>query len=153
MGVEVVLLKKIANLGGAGEIVSVSEGYARNFLLSNGWATLATQKAKQEAEELKQKELAEEKQKEVETKAIAQKAKGLTLFFEKEAKRGKLFGSISTEEIRESLKKEGVTVLVKQIELKEKIKELGEYEAKLVFGRGITENIKILVSDDKQSKK
>jgi large subunit ribosomal protein L9 len=153
MAIEVVLLKKVPALGEVGEIVSVKEGYAQNFLLKNGLATLATEKTKKEAEVLKEKAMTEEKQKEEEMRLVAKKIKGLKLNFKKESKEGKLFGSITTEEIKEALKKEGVEVLEKQIEFKEKIKELGEFEAKIKLGKGITENIKIVVFNGEKSKK
>ncbi len=108
---EVILLKKVANLGNIGDRVSVKSGYGRNFLLPQGQATLATVSniAKFEAQRSELEKKAAADLKNAETRAAALKDFRLTITA-KAGSEGKLFGSIGTSDVAEALTREGHAV-------------------------------------------
>lgn len=128
---EVILKKNVDNLGYANEVVSVKNGYGRNFLIPQGYATLATASAKKaHAEIMKQKAHKESKVKteaeELGTKLAAVAIKIVT----KAGDKGKIFGSVNTIQLSEALKAEGLVIDRKSIKItNEPIKEVGTYEA------------------------
>jgi large subunit ribosomal protein L9 len=136
---ELILKKDVENLGFTDDLVSVKNGYGRNFLIPNGHAVLATPSAKKVlAETLKQRSYKEKKiiddaQKE------ADKLNGLELKITAKAGEGdKLFGSISSANLAEALEKEGVSLDKKFISIAGgSIKRTGKYDAKIRFHRAV----------------
>ena len=140
---EIILKQDIDNLGHKDEIVNVKPGYARNYLIPQGYAIMATASAKKVYEEnMKQKAHKEAKLRE-DAEAVAEKMNGLSLRIgTKTSSTGKIFGSINTVMIAEALEKEGFNIERKNITLKgEAIKEVGNYEANVK----IYKNIKVVV--------
>lgn len=128
---EVILKKNVDKLGYKDEVVTVKNGYGRNFLIPQGYAVLATESAKKaHAEVMRQKSHKESKIKE-EAEAIAAKLNGLTVtVVAKIGESGKIFGSVNTIALSEALKAEGIEVDRKSITIiNEPIKEAGTYEA------------------------
>ena len=128
---EIILKKNVDKLGYKDDVVSVKAGFGRNFLIPQGYAALATESAKKaHAEIMKQKSHKESKIKE-EAEAIAAKFDGLTVkVVAKVGETGKIFGSINTIALSETLKAEGVDIDRKSITIaNEPIKEIGTYEA------------------------
>ena len=127
---EVILKKDVQNIGEAGDIVNVKDGYARNYLLPQNFAEIATKGAKENREKnitrikLKQEKLhaeALEKAKKIE-------AVGLLEFSAKAGESGKLFGAITTKKLAEEIKvKAGVDVDRKSISLDSPINKLGKF--------------------------
>ena len=127
---EVILKKDVQNIGEAGDIVNVKDGYARNYLLPQNFAEIATKGAKENREKnitrikLKQEKLhaeALEKAKKIE-------AVGLLEFSAKAGESGKLFGAITTKKLAEEIKvKAGVDVDRKTISLDSPINKLGKF--------------------------
>lgn len=136
---EIILKKDVDNLGFADDLVSVKNGYGRNFLIPQGLAVLATPSAKKVlAENLKQRAYKEKKVVE-EAKSQAEKAKDVDLKITTKAGAGdKLFGSITAADLKEELAKHDVDIDKKYITiLGGNIKRLGQYEAKLRFHRDV----------------
>ncbi|MGO1752411.1 MAG: 50S ribosomal protein L9 [Psychroflexus sp.] len=136
---EIILRKDVDNLGFADDLVTVKNGYGRNFLIPQGVAILATPSAKKVlAENLRQRAHKEAKIV-AEAKGLAEKAKNVSI--ELTAKTGagdKLFGSITTADLSETLAKEGVDIDKKYITIfGGNIKRLGQYTAKLRFHREV----------------
>jgi large subunit ribosomal protein L9 len=130
---EIILLQDFQTLGYKDDIVTVKNGYARNYLIPNGIAINATASAKKiHAENLKQRAHKEEKIKE-EALAIAEKMKDISLTIgAKASTKGKIFGSVNTIQLAESLKEKGFDIDRKLISIKEElIKEVGKYTAKI----------------------
>jgi large subunit ribosomal protein L9 len=128
---EIILKQDIPNIGYKDEIVIVKDGYARNFLIPKGYAINATEPVKKaHLEILKQKAHKEEKIKD-EASKLAEKLKELNLTIgAKTSSKGKIFGSVNTIQIAESLKEKGFEVDRKNISFKEElIKEVGKYTA------------------------
>ena len=128
---EIILKQDIQSLGFKDDIIQVKDGYARNYLIPKGLAINATASAKKVHEEiLRQRQHKEEKIKE-EAQAIADKLKDISLTIgAKASSKGKIFGSVNTIQIAESLKEKGFDIDRKIISIKEElIKEVGKYTA------------------------
>lgn len=126
---EVILQKDVKNLGKKGEVVDVAEGYARNFLLPRGLAVEATAgNLKQVSLENKAKKQKRERELK-EAQDIAAKLDGQKLqIATKVGESGKLFGSITNQDIADRLKRQyKVDIDKRKIELEEPIKSLGKY--------------------------
>ncbi len=144
---KVVLNKDIKGIGKKLQIVDVSEGYARNYLIPKKLANLADNKnvseakTKKEAEQFKK---ATEKQEAVELKAKIEKI--YIEFKEKQGVGGKLFGSVTEKEISEKLnQKLNVDINKKKITLKDPIKNVGTYTAEIKLYEGVVAKLKIVV--------
>jgi large subunit ribosomal protein L9 len=129
---EIILVKDVANLGFADDIVTVKNGYGRNFLIPQGFARLATPSAKKQLEEtLKQRAFKEQKMV-ADAKVVAEKIKGLEVKLTAKVAKGssKLFGSITTIDVAEFLGSNGVELEKKFIKIVGgSIKALGKYNA------------------------
>ena len=142
---KVLLRDDIDTLGGRGEIVKVRAGYARNYLLPQGLATLATKgnikQVENEREALLKKAAVEKST----ADAQAEQMKDIRLDFERRAgENGALFGSVTSMDIAEALKEKGYEVDRRKIALKDAIKETGDYTVDYKLHREVT--IKIPVS-------
>ena len=130
---EIILKQDVNNLGSKDDIVVVKDGYARNFLIPQGFAMMATISAKKMlAENIKQRAHKEAKIK-AEAEKFAESMKGVKLTIgAKTSSTGKIFGSVNTIQIAEALKEKGFEVDRKNIRLQEdQIKDVGEYKAKV----------------------
>ncbi|HOB08307.1 MAG: 50S ribosomal protein L9 [Limnochordia bacterium] len=130
---EVILQQDVKGLGKKGDVVKVADGYGRNFLLPRGLAVPAT------AGNLKQVDLEKESQKQKrerelkEAQEVAARIQGQKLqIATKVGESGKLFGSITSQEIAERLKKQyKVEIDKRKIELEEPIKSVGKHQVKI----------------------
>lgn len=128
---ELILKKNVDKLGYKDDIVDVKPGYGRNFLIPQGYASLATPSAKKaHAEMLKQRSHKESKVKD-EAQDLATKLDGLTIKIgAKVGENGKIFGSVNTIQLAEALAKLGLDIDRKSLKIKdEPIKDAGTYEA------------------------
>lgn len=144
---KVILLEDVKGSGKKGDVVNVSDGYARNFLLPKKFAKEATSSAvheievKKESQRLKEKELREKAQK----LASGIEEMSVTIYV-KTGDSDRLFGSVSTTDIAKALKKEyDIEVDKKKISLDEHIKVLGEYQAKVKLYSGVSANLKVII--------
>ncbi|WP_314347564.1 50S ribosomal protein L9 [Fusobacterium massiliense] len=129
--IQVILLEDVAGQGRKGEIVSVSDGYAHNFLLKNKKAVLATAEELQKIENRKKKEAKkheEERQKAIEVKKILE-GKVLTISV-KSGENGKLFGAITSKEISSQIKEE-LNLDIDKKKIEANIKSLGTDEVSI----------------------
>ena len=136
---EIILKQDVNNMGSKGDIVIVKDGYARNFLIPKGFATMATVSAKKVlAEDIKQRAHKEAKIK-AEAEKIAAKMNGIKLVIgAKTSSTGKIFGSVNTIQIAEALQSKGFEVDRKNIRMQEEqIKEVGTYQAKVKLHKDI----------------
>lgn len=142
----VLLREDIENLGGRGEIVKVKAGYARNFLLPKGYATLAT-KGNVKQIELERSGLLKRAAVEKSTAdAQAEQMGGISLSFERKAgEGGTLFGSVTSMDIADALKAKGYEIDRRKINLKETIKETGDYTVGVKLHREVTVEIPVSV--------
>lgn len=127
---QVILKKDVQNLGEAGEIVSVKDGYARNFLLPQQMAEVATEGALKNREQNIARIQAKQEKLHQEALAIAEKIEkfGKLELSAKAGETGKLFGTITTKKLTEELaEKTGVEVDRKNVSLNAPINKVGEY--------------------------
>ena len=104
---KVILLSDVKKVGKKGDIVEVSDGYGRNFLLNKKLAVLATKKSMEILDEQNLQHDLEEKQKEADAEDLKKKLAGIVLHFQlKTGNGGRIFGSISTKQIVDQLNKE-----------------------------------------------
>jgi large subunit ribosomal protein L9 len=140
---EIILKQEVANLGSKDEIVTVKNGYGRNFLIPRGYAVVATESVKKmHAENLKQRAHKEAKIKE-EAQKVAEQMKDVKLTIgAKTSSKGKIFGSVNTIQIAEALVAKGYNIDRKQISIKEDlIKEVGTYTAKVKLHKEVVVEI------------
>jgi large subunit ribosomal protein L9 len=142
----IILREDLENLGAAGEVVTVRDGYGRNFLLPRGLAALATEKdvAKLEHERrviaVRSAKMAKELAGEVE------KLQAVSVSLARATGEGdKLYGSVTNRDIADALKEQGVTVDAKKIDLVEPIKALGMTEVPIKLGKDAVAKIKVWV--------
>ncbi|MGI6680705.1 MAG: 50S ribosomal protein L9 [Bdellovibrionota bacterium] len=147
---EIILKEDFPQLGFVGDTVKVKSGYARNFLIPRGLAVVANSAQanviKHEmqainAKKARLKELAEEKKGKIGELSLEYKLKA--------GEDGKVFGSITSQNIEESMKKEGVQVERKQIKLSEPLKDGGEFEIPVKLHADVVANLKVLVEIEK----
>jgi large subunit ribosomal protein L9 len=144
---EVILKKNVDKLGYKDETVNVKPGYGRNFLIPQGYATLATASAKKaHAEVMKQKAHKESKIL-AEAEAVAAKLSDLTVTIStKVGENGKIFGSVNTVQLSEALKAAGFDIDRKSLKIKdEPIKEVGTFEAEANLHKGVKPTFKFEV--------
>ena len=157
----VLLREDIDTVGGRGEIVRVRAGYARNFLLPQGFATLATKgnvkQIEQEREALLKKAAIER----ATAEAQAEQMESISLEFHRKAgDQGTLFGSITSMDIAEALQAKGYEIDRRKIALRQPIKETGEYTVHVKLHREVSLPIGVTVTaegseivEDKAEKK
>ena len=129
---EIILKQDIKNLGEKDDVVNVKPGYGRNFLIPQGFASMATPSARKVlAENLKQAAFKQDKIKK-DADAIAARLEGVVLKIgAKAGESGKIFGSVNTIQIADALKKEGFEVDRRRITFDSEPKFIGEYIANL----------------------
>ena len=143
---EVVLKKDHEKLGKAMDVVNVKDGYARNFLIPQGIAVVATEgnrKAVAESKRLAEKR-EEKKQKEARVQAKQIEKIPCTIKV-KVGEDDKLFGSVTTQEIADFLAKEGFAIDKKDLELEEPIKQLGVYSVNITLYKDVVARLKVWV--------
>ena len=142
---EIILLTDIANLGHKDDIVDVKQGYGRNYLIPQGYAILATPSARKVvAENLRQRAHKEAKLK-AEAEAIAAQLAEVKLTIgAKTSSTGKIFGSVNSIMISESLKEKGFDIDRKKIMLKD-VKEIGSYTALIKLHREVKVDVEFEV--------
>ena len=148
---KVILLQDIDKLGKKYEVKEVKDGYARNFLIGKGLAKEATEKALEWLEI--QKEI-QGKKAETDLKKIQENASNLDsyeiIFSVKVGDNEQLFESITVQKISEKLKEAGFEVKKTWIELKEPIKELGEFPVKIKFEHNLEVEIRVIVIKEEE---
>lgn len=143
---KVILKEEIKNLGRMGDVVNVADGYATNYLIPRKLAVEASTKSMKEFEHNKKiiVERAAKLKNEMKTFADTIASKTLTI----KAKAGeeeKLFGSVTTMDIAEALKAEGIEIDKKKIHLDEPIKRLGDYTVDVKLHPEVTTQVKVVV--------
>lgn len=144
---KVLLLQDVKGTGKKGQIVNVSDGFARNYLFPKNWAVEGTEatikgaQKKQAAEdkrEQERKEAAEQKARELKEKIVTLQVRS--------GETGRLYGSVTTQEIADALKAQhGIEVDKRKIELPQPIRQVGETEVTIWLYSGVTTKMKVKV--------
>ncbi|HLR36258.1 MAG TPA: 50S ribosomal protein L9 [Tissierellales bacterium] len=147
---KVILLKDVKGLGKEGNLVTVKDGYARNFLFPREMATEAT---KGNIKEWKLRQKAEEKRAEVEYEEalkLKEKLDKIEIQFKKKAgEEGRLFGSITSQDISDALKeKHNINIDKRKIDMKDNIKTLGTTIVEIKVYPNVVSSIKVDVDQE-----
>ncbi len=143
---KVILQKDVKEVGKVGDLVNVSEGFARNFLFPRKLASEATEKRVKEWEHLKRVADAKKKKAIAERQEVLKTINGKTVTFKVSAgDTDKLFGSVTTTDISKELEKMGHMIDRRDIVLEEQIKVLGTHKAMIKMGDGLEATIQVSV--------
>jgi large subunit ribosomal protein L9 len=142
----VILRENVSSLGKAGQIVKVSDGYGRNFLIPKGLAVEATEKNIKALEEKKKSsETKEQRRREQAQQTKAQLSGMECIIYRKEGDQGKLFGSVTPKDIEQAIAGRGVVIDRKNIVIAEPIKNVGSYPVKIKLPSGLSAEITVTV--------
>ncbi len=147
---KVILKQDVKKVGKRGEVVNVSDGYARNFLIARGLAVPTTERSMEILSAQKAEEAAEEKKREEAAKEVAEKLSKLTLTFHvKSGAEGRVFGSVSTKQITEALNKQGYKVDKKKFLDTAPIQSLGVTKVRVELYKNVigTVNVHLIGSE------
>ena len=144
---QIILLDKVINLGNLGDVVSVKEGYARNFLIPTGRARRATKVAIAEFEARRAELEKAAAAKLAEAQALGEKLNGLTVkLSQKAGVDGRLFGSVTNHDIADALAKEGFAVAKAQVRMPNGLlKNVGEYTVSVSLHTDVLVNVNVSV--------
>jgi large subunit ribosomal protein L9 len=146
MPMQVILTQDVENLGKAGELVSVRPGYGRNYLVPRGFAVSATVRNKNRLDHEKaviERKVTKERASATE---LAGRINGMTLQFERiVGEDEKLFGSVTNRDITEQLKKAGIEIDHRWVQLDAPVKALGKYETSVRLAAGVSATLKFWV--------
>lgn len=146
----IILREDVPKLGKSGELVTVRDGYGRNYLLPQGLGMLATEHNVKQIEHQKKVIAARNAKLAKDAQAVADKLSSLTLKIARQAgEGGKLFGSVSTRDIEDAAASLGVTIDRRKVVIAEPIKVLGEYTVEVKTGQGVVGKVKVVVEEAK----
>ena len=149
---QVILLEKVINLGALGDIVSVMDGYARNFLIPKGKAKRATEANKAEFEARRAELERRQAEKLAEAQALAEKLSGLMVQITRNASMdGRLFGSVTNADIVEALATQGFSIERSAVRMPEgPIKLVGDNTIEIALHTDVTTHITVSVLGEHQ---
>jgi len=146
---KVILKEDVKNIGSMGQIMDVADGFARNYLVPRGLAMEANVKNIKSLEHAKK--VIQEKAKKVKSQAedLSTRVANITVVIKAKAgEEGKLFGSVTTMDIAEQLKNEGVDIDRKKISLDEPIKRLGTYTVNIKLHPEVSTPVQVEVIEE-----
>lgn len=143
---KIILTQDVKKLGFKDDILTVKDGFGRNFLIPQGMAKLATPSAiKQLEEEIKQKAFKQEKLK-MDAEASSKQLEGMSVTIKtKTGTSGKIFGAVTTLQVANVLKDKGITVDRRKIVFNDDIKVVGQYKATINLHREVSVEIDVEV--------
>ena len=143
---EVILREDVEKLGARGQLVKVTSGYARNFLLPKRLAVAATESNKQIVEQERQAHLRKEAKLSADAAELGKLMSNVSITIaQKAGENDQLFGSVTSKDLAEALEKQGYTIERRKIALDEPIKTLGEFKVPLRLHRDVTAEITVHV--------
>ena len=147
----VLLTKDVENIGHAGDVKEVADGYGRNYLLPRKLAIAAGRGAEAEAKRLREAAVKKETKERNEAQAVADEIDNKTVVVRlKVGAEDKAFGSITNQDIAQALKAQHrVEIDRHKIDLKEPIKALGEHQVPLRLHRDVSAHVNVIVTQDR----
>lgn len=146
---EIILMEDVPSVGKMGDLVRVSDGYARNYLLPRKKAVIATAAGLQTLERAKHLSQHKEERSEQEARELAQRLAEISCTVAKPAgEGGKLFGAVTSADIEKALREQGVSVDRKKIMLEEPIKNIGSYTVSLKLHHAVVVQLNLVVEKE-----
>ena len=151
---EVILREHVDNLGRRGEVVKVADGYARNYLLPRKLALLVTEGNKKQIEREREKFEAKEADEKRVADAMAERMANVEIAIaRKVGETDALYGSVTTVDIADALAAKGFEIERRKLQLREPIKQLGEFDVPVKLHRDVTARVKVKVVAEGAGKK
>ena len=149
MRMKLILLEDLKDIGKKGEVKYVKTGYARNYLIPQGKARLATQDALDEIDEQLRQEEMVASQELAKAQRIAERSDGVTVFVKaKTDENGTIYGGIGAVHIQKALSDAGIEVQETNIQLNEPFKQVGDYQVQLNLEHGIEAFINLVIEPE-----
>ncbi len=143
---KVLLIKDVYKLGRAGDVKRVADGYGRNYLIPQGLAVLATEGALKQAERIRQKAAAQRAILNEEMASVAERLQGITLTFAARAgETGKLYGSITAQDVAEALQKKIGYAIKRQMLEMQPLRTLGEHTVRVRLTMDLIPEVRVIV--------
>ena len=151
---EVILKEDVAKLGARGEVVTVAEGYGRNYLLPKKLAVKATAANKAVIDQMKASSVRKLAKEKGDAELLAKQFEGVSLHFTRKAgENDALFGSVTSADIAHELEGRGFNVDRRKIELDQPLKSLGEFDVPIKLHKEVTVHIKVTVTKQDSEEK
>lgn len=146
---KVILQQDVKGKGKAGDVINVSDGYARNFLLPRGLAVEATKSNMNTLKEEKRRAQAKEAAADEQARSLKERLEQMELkIAAKAGENGRLFGAVTSKQLSETLKKQKINVDKKNIQLDEPIRALGVTPVNIRLRKGITAKLRVHVVEE-----
>lgn len=147
MPMQLILTEDVADLGKAGDLVTVKSGYGRNFLVPRGLAVSATTRNVAQLDHRKRIVAARVAKEKAAAASLAERIGAMTLQFERlVGEDEKMFGSVTSRDLARQLGVAGIDIDSRQIELGEPIKAVGKHEVSVRLGAGVATSLKFWVT-------
>jgi large subunit ribosomal protein L9 len=151
--VKLLLNESIKNVGRVGDVVEVSSGYARNFLLPKGLAVEPTPQNVKRIEARRKEIERMERERRDQQAALIKQLEGVEVTLERRAnERGNLFGSVSATDIAKSLQAQGFNINPDDVNLPGKLDRIEKYSVRIKFAEDLATDVKVWVAPDQESK-
>jgi large subunit ribosomal protein L9 len=147
---KIILIKDVEKLGAAGSAITVKDGYARNYLLPNNLAVMATKGNLAKVEAIKKQAEAEKLALENKYNAVVQQINDLDTitFLRKADENDHLFGSVTEHDIAKALNEKNIDIQRSFIKLEKHLKELGDFEVEIEFSFDIKTKVKVKIEKE-----
>src|SRR5262245_45244405 len=146
---DVILREDIDKLGARGQVVHVTAGYARNFLLPRRLAVAATESNKKIVEQERQSHLRKEAKLQTEAEDLGKMLTGVSVTIaQKAGENDQLFGSVTAKDVADALAAKNYTIDRRRVQLDEPIKQLGEYKVPVRLHKDVTAEVTVVVAKE-----
>jgi large subunit ribosomal protein L9 len=146
---KIILLETVVNLGTVGDVVSVKDGYGRNFLIPQGLATHADERQVKALDHQKRMLEGKRRRELQKSEELAKELEGLVFTFSrKTADEGHMFGAVTATDIEQAIKTKGYTVTRKQIHTEQAIRSMGEHDVTIKLAGGVKAKVKVVVEKE-----
>ena len=146
---EVILKEDVQKLGARGDVVKVTDGYGRNYLLPRKLAIEATAGNKAVIEQMKAASVRRSAKEKSQAEELAKQFEGISVSFQRRTgEHDQLFGSVTSSDIADALAKKGLEVDRRKIQLHEPLKTLGEFTVPIKLHKDVTAHFKVVIEKE-----
>jgi large subunit ribosomal protein L9 len=146
---KIILLSDINKLGSTGDVLTVKDGYARNYLLPRKFAIIATASNLKQLQSIKERALNEKEQKLQQLKVVADSINYAELIFVRKVdENGHLYGSVSETDIVHGLAEKGIEVHRNMVEMEHHLKEIGDFKVQVTLAKDIVASLSVKVEQE-----
>lgn len=148
---KVLLLEEVINLGQAGSVVTVADGYARNYLIPRGLARRATKGALKQADQIRREGERKRVRLLADAESLAKAIEELTLTFQARAgEQGKLYGSVTTADLAEAIERELGREIDRRKIISDPLRQVGEHEVEIRLMTDVSASLKVIIESEEE---